>query len=328
MTKRFGALVWLSLALVIASGQQGRAFLRFSDTRSGTRVFLKWNRMPIRYFISNQGVPGVTPDLLRAAVERAAQSWQTPSSSAISFQFVGFTSALPFADDGQNTVGFLNRPEFAGVLGTAVLLYDVVTGEIVESDGFLNSSFQWSVEDTAASNVFDVESVAVHELGHMLGISHSGLGEIRGNQAVAAEAAMFPYFNAGTIINRVLKADDIAAAADTYPDGGHTENTGRIAGRIQLDGRAVFGAHILAFNPSSGALIASFSLENGEFVISGLSRGRHILRVEPIDDGVVSDYFSPSAPAEVNFRTLFFERLVSVVPGSTTSGVTVVVQAK
>ncbi len=322
------ALACATLLFACFPAQQGEAYLRISDIERGVRVFVRWNQLPIRYSITNSGVPGVTPAQLQAAVERAAQSWQGLSNSAVAFQFNGFTSALPLNEDERNTIGFLNRPDLSGVLGAAVLVYDVVTGEIVESDAFLNSFHDWSVAQKVEEDRFDVESVAVHEIGHMLGLAHSGLGELRTGDLVAAEAVMFPYFNPGSIIARRLKADDIAGVAEIYPDGGHRENTGSIAGRVRLDERGIFGPHIMAFNPFTGTMIAGFALENGEFVISGLARGPHIIRVEPIDDGTVMDFLDEPPAVELNFRTLFLPRLVNVERGVTTPPVDIVVKSK
>ena len=56
---------------------------------SGRRVTLKWSQSPVRYFISNQGVPGVTSSDLQAAVGRAFATWQAVPTASITYQLAG-----------------------------------------------------------------------------------------------------------------------------------------------------------------------------------------------------------------------------------------------
>jgi hypothetical protein len=324
MTRRM-----LAATLVFAAvfTQSGEAYLRISQVVNNRRVFLQVSPPSIRYFVSDRGVPGVSSAQLREALISAGQRWQSVPSSSIAFESIGLTSAQPGVVDGQNTIGFLSDPEAGDLLGLTLLIFDEVTGNVVETDIYFNSIFDWSVEEDGEEDRFDFESIAVHEMGHMLGLDHSGLGQISGEGVAGAESVMFPFsFNPGVIAGRNLTADDIAGVSSIYPDGGFSANTGTIHGRVQLEGRPVFGAHVMAFHPGTGTMIAGFSFENGEFSISGLPPGRHLLRIEPIDDGDPSDYFEE--PVDVEFTALFFNRLVSVQPGATTPRVDITVAPK
>lgn len=318
----------LASTLVVAAlcAQTGEAYLRWSAVVGDRRVFFQASPASIRYFVSDQGVPGVSSAQFQAALARASQTWQDLPTAGIVFQPAGLTSAQPGALDGQNTIGFLNEPD-EDALAITLFLFDGMTGNLVESDIFFNSSYEWSVADSGERDKFDVESTALHELGHMLGLNHSGLGEVSGGGLAAAESVMFPFaFDPGTIAERQLRADDIAGVSSIYPDGGFRENTGSILGRVQKGGSPVFGAHIIAFHPGSGTIIGGFSHENGEFLINGLLPGPHILRVEPIDDGNPSSFFDETV--DVNFKTTFFNRLVPVQRGATTPRIDIVVEPK
>ena len=60
-------------------------------------------------------------------------------------------------------------------------------------------------------------------------------------------------------------------------------------------GPGVIGAHVIAFNPKTGAIIGGFSIgEGGTFQIAGLTPGAHVIRVEPLDDADIDSFFSPT----------------------------------
>ena len=333
MTRRVLARVGMTLLVLGASLQTGEAYLRQSSLVGGARVSISWANRTIRYSVADVAVPGVTVDALEAALQRASQSWASAPGSNITFQYVGRTAARPLPGDGRNTIGFLNIPELEGVLGVTVTLVDVVSGEVVESDMVLNSDSEWSVANAGEEDAYDVESIALHEMGHMLGLDHSALGffEVRDDEArlAAAEAVMFPFaFDPGSIAGRTLKSDDIAGVAAIYPEPDHLADTGTIRTHVQLAGRDVFGAHVMAFNPISGAMVAGFVLENGEASIAGLSPGPYVLRVEPVDDDDVGSYFDEPPEVDLAFRNRFVDRLIYVQRGTTAGPVAIALEAK
>jgi hypothetical protein len=126
-----------------------------------------------------------------------------------------------------------------------------------------------------------------------------------------------------------LRADDIAGISDIYPDGGFESNTGTISGRVTRNGRGVFGAHIVAFNPATGALVGNFSLDTqGRFSIAGLTPGLHIVRVEPLDDADVESFFDPEPPTDIDLRAGFYERQVGVPRGGDSGAIEIKVVGK
>ena len=109
-----------------------------------------------------------------------------------------------------------------------------------------------------------------------------------------------------------MQPDDIAGVSDLYPGRGLRENTGVARGRVTRNGAGVLGAHVMAFNPETGHLIAGFTLnQNGEFEIAGLNPGPHIIRVEPLDDNDIDSFFDARDPIDVAFRVAFHDRLFS-----------------
>ena len=271
----------------------------------------------------------------QAAVGRAFDTWQSVPTASISYQFGGLTAALPGQDDGSSTLGFANRPELDRVLASTSFVIDNATGALLESDIFFNSSFPWSVAAAGEANRFDLQSIALHEIGHLSGLGHSALGETElgeggGRRVLAAEAVMFPIaFTPGSLAGRSLKADDIAGISDIYPESGFAAASGTISGRVTKNGQPIFGAHMVAFDPKTQHLVGNFSLNaQGEFSIGGLSPGPRLLRVEPLDDADVESFFSSSESVDLDFRVTFLDRIVVVPRGGGTDSIEVKVGSK
>jgi matrixin len=314
-----------ALAAVFLIAEPASAYLKFGVSVSGRVVAVKWNRTPVPYFVTEGGVAGVATTNFSDAVARAFATWEAVPTATVSYRFAGFTSAVPDDEDGINVIGFRAAPELDRVLASTSLLIDDFTGELIEVDIFFNSAFPWSVAAGGESGRFDLESIAVHEIGHFNGLGHSAIGETEingsGRRVIAAESVMFPLAQGRSdITGRTLKADDIAGVSDLYPGGDFERETGSISGRVTKNGAGSFGAHVVAFHPPSGRLVGNFSLtENGDFSISGLKPGPHIVRVEPIDDADTDSFFDSDSHVDVDFRPAFFDKLV-VVPSGGDSG--------
>jgi hypothetical protein len=325
------------VALTILAAAPAAAYLKYG-TDVGTRtVVARWHQFPVRYFVRESGTAGVSAQQFQSAVSRAFGTWHAVSSATTSSQFAGFTQALPQPGDGANVLGFFNDPDpkLDRALAATRFLFDRVTGEIAEADILFKPDFTWSTAPAGEPNRYDVESIAVHEIGHLLGLSHSALGEtelvapaIR--RMIAAEAVMFPIaFPAGNISERTLRADDIAGISDIYGTGAFQRQTGSISGRVTKNGAGVFGAHVVAFSPATGKLVGGFSLDrDGNFVIAGLDPGPHVLRAEPLDDGDVESFFSETADVDLDFRVKLHERVVVVPRGGGTRNIEIKVTPK
>lgn len=333
MRPRTRLLAGISLALAIAVVPVG-AYLKLG-TRVGSRTeSLRWRDFPIRYFISNVNVPGVTAQQFQTAVTAAFATWHAVENTQTSSTFVGFVQAQPFVDDGMSVIGYVSQPSQDRTLAATTFTIDETDGRILESDIYFNTIFPWSTAENGATDRYDVQSIALHEIGHLLGLSHSALGETElsggGRRVIGAESVMFPIaFTRGSIADRTLKADDIAGISDIYGTTAFSREFGSISGRVTKSGRGVQGAHVVAFSPKTGKLVGGFSLtENGDFVIAGLEPGPHILRAEPLDDGDLNSFFDDEMDVDLDFKVTFYERVVAVPRGGGANNVEIKVTPK
>jgi len=334
MTRRRLALMAVIVAAALTAPAV-HAYLKLG-ARVGSRIVaVKWSRFPIRYFITNRDVPGVSAAQLQTSVARAFATWASVTGGAVSAEFAGFTSAEPVGD-GVTTLGFRARADMDRTLGATTFVLDTTTGELIESDIFLNSIFDWSIAETGQAPRFDVESIAEHEIGHLLGLGHSALGETElaenGRRAVLGKrAVMFPIaYPAGNIEDRTPEADDIAGMGDIYNTTSFQRDTGSISGRVTLNGAGIFGAHVTGFNPSTGELIGTFSLTaDGSFVLAGLKAGLYVVRAEPLDDADPGSFFdTDNVVVNVNFKPAYYSKLVAVPAGGGSGAIEVKVSAK
>lgn len=329
-----GAVVVCAAVVLLLSREAG-AYLKIGTTVSnGSVVSIHWGGFPIRYLVTNRDVPGVSAPQLQQAIDRAFHTWQAVPSLPLSSQFVGFTGLAPSDGDGANVIGFEDHPELDRVLGATSFTLDTVTGEILSSDIFLNTAFPWSVSDAGEAGRQDVESIVVHELGHLHGLGHSALGETEllaggGRRVIAENSIMFPIaFTAGSL-NRSLYPDDVAGISDIYGSAAFRSATGTITGHVTKNGAGVLGAHVVAFDPTTNTMIGGFSLsDDGAFAVGGLQPGTYVLRAEPLDDADPGAFLSTSIDVDFNFKPAFASKLVNVPRGGTTGGIELKVAPK
>lgn len=333
MKRRAASIAVVVVAMALMPGAS--AYLKLGFTLNGKQISVRWNRMPVRYYVTNRDVTGVSATQLQTTVQSSFATWAKTPTVVISAQFAGFTSIDPFVDDSINVIGFRARSDLDRVLGATTFNFDDVTGELIEADIFLNSTFNWSVAAAGESGRYDVQSIATHEIGHLLGMGHSALGETElrptgGRAVIGKRAILFPIaFPAGNIEDRTPKPDDLAGLGDIYASAAFNRQFGQVSGRVTLNGRGVFGAHVAAFNSATGELIGGFALDNsGNFVIGGLKPGLYVLRAEPLDDGDLDSFFSEDTTVNINFKPAFYSKLVAVPAGGSSGSVEIKVQSK
>jgi hypothetical protein len=310
----------------------GFAYSHFGTGVGNARVH--WADTRVQWLATDRGVPGISSSVFQTTLTRAFATWQDVPTASIEFTFAGATAAEPFDEDGLSVVGFQAHPEMERVLGATTFVYDDETGELIEADIFFNSAFEWSTAMGGDVQRFDLESVAVHEIGHFLGLGHSAIGETElvpdgGRRVLGSGAVMFPIsLGRGSTVDRVLQPDDIAGVSDLYPGGDFENSTGGIHGRVRHGSAPARGAHVIAFNPRTRELVGGFALgDDGGFQILGLSPGPYVVRVEPLDDADIDSFFTLDN-VDIDFLVTFYPRLVVAPSGGVGTSFDVTVRPK
>jgi hypothetical protein len=204
-------------------------------------------------------------------------------------------NTLPFSGGGSEMSGrtriFFNR-----------------SGGITEADIVLNPSQQFSTDGTIGT--FDLEATFVHEIGHLLGLEHSGaIGATMQPRQGKNGIYSLPAFNP-----RTLADDDRAGARAIYGVRAETaQPRGSVTGTVSLsNGTPAFGASVWAEEESTGRMAAScITLLNGSYRFENLRPGRYLIRVEALDGPVLAAeiasqrgaYSGLSSLSQAPFRT-------------------------
>jgi len=83
MKRAFTAL--LIASLVLGHSAPAHAYLKFGVPIRGQQVTVKWAQTPVRYFVSDTGVPGVSAVDFQNAVGRAFATWQAVPTASITY---------------------------------------------------------------------------------------------------------------------------------------------------------------------------------------------------------------------------------------------------
>jgi len=295
---------------------------------------------PVTILTQNQTVSGRLTEIEQTIVESLAV-WAGVNGTSLAPSSVAPLTRVAEANacgtDGVNSICF-DQADSAftpGVLAfTRVITADKIgvqigngppateMGQILDADIYFDpsdSQITFATPAALAGNprAYDLESLLTHELGHVLGFSHSAVWR----------AMMYPYAPApGTFsgarptpqeVDAPLAEDDRTGLRVLYPGGSDTAHAGSISGRILPANplslpaappgvTGVFATHVVAVDAASGGVIAGavggWSCANpgptqfdGHYVIERLPVGHsYTVYVEPLDGAVSPAQVSPA----------------------------------
>jgi hypothetical protein len=225
------------------------------------------------------------------------------SSDGFTTGVLAFTRTI-VADAPGVTVGASVPAAFAGQILDADIFF--------RNDGTVAFATPAALATVAGANAYDLESILIHELGHLFGLEESGIW-----QSVMSPFAAPPGTFSGLRPNpqdadAPLADDDRTGLRNLYPDPLDTVNLGAVSGRVlpanpfalaiqppPSPGQSVtgiFGTQVVAVDAATGAVIAGTlggwscspanppAVFDGSFNISRLPLGRsYNIYVEPWD---------------------------------------------
>jgi hypothetical protein len=279
----------------------------YADTMwPGTAPTVTWNEnftaKPSNVVVKN----GVTTSTV---LTNAFSTWANataPGTSSLAtnvqFSFGTASASLPNDPtlDCKNVVGF-SDPN-GGDFPTGVIAFAMITTTpsgfipgsncptyttpcpiancIVDVDIMFNPSETFATASAGASQ-FDLQSVATHEIGHLLGLDHSNI----------AHAVMYPYGDTSMIgVHTALSTDDIVGVGHLYPGPANPDSSG-IEGTVKLNGGGIYAADVQAVDATTGNVVTE--------TLTDPSGNYHLL----VYDGTYYVYVQSLAPGLSNGPT-------------------------
>ena len=309
------------LTLIVFPWQSLSGYVRITTSVGATP---RWVEAAIPYSISDAGSPQIPNGSEFLAVAAAFDAWEGVASSNVNYEYQGTTPIRTAGRDGTNLITFVDDTGLGALLGTTTLaatfsFFNSVGGELVfeESDIPFNPSHVLTT--SGESDRFHIQSVMTHEVGHMLGLDHSGL----------ISSVMAPFAIQDQTDQRVLLYDDIAGVTEIYPDPISTLAVGVIQGSVTSNGADVFGAHVVAMDSGGTVVTSTMSARDGTYTIRLLPVGDYRVYAEPLDQPVSSQHI-PGFYSTLNtdFGTTYYgdtrfqseASTVGVSSGGTSSG--------
>ncbi|MGE3310410.1 MAG: matrixin family metalloprotease [Limisphaerales bacterium] len=306
-----------------ASGQLRRWQLENPDTRVKTSSVNRSTRAII-YRLDAAGFSTGNASNELNAVRAAFDQWQGIDGTRLKFEEGPLVTGTRDVNsqDHTNTVFWTRdvsvnggRDNLRGILALTYVASFSNGNVVFDADTVFNGAeFQWftDVSDPTTQKVF-VEAIALHEIGHFVGLQHSPAGAA--TMLVAGEFGLNSQLG--------LSPDEVSAARGLYPTADMAARVGRVTGRVLAAGQPVFGAAVFAEGAQGDLLAGTVSREDGTFSLAGLLAGVHVIRSAPLDPATSLNYLVRGADISAAYtaaQTSFVpsnDRVVTLPAGGT-----------
>ncbi len=252
---------------------------------------------PLAYVAHQAGVPDIADGSDFAAIENGFGAWDQIAGCEVTTSYLGTTdNPIANSHDGVNTVTFSDDEYLfpSGViavgLSTSYLTPDyengIRPGQIFDTDMIFNPVMDFRTETAGDPEGIYLEGVVVHEAGHMLGLSHSGV----------QTSTMF-YVLPPDSTATSLEVEDRLAMMRCYHDDATLTGASHLQGTVTdgWTGEPVAGAIVFAISTATGDTAAcDYTLpDDGSYHFLGLPDGTYHLAIHPLDGSSSVGYLSP-----------------------------------
>ena len=153
---------------------------------------------------SHIGDQGGSAELFLTAIKNALRTWSVVTEAEFTLLYDGETTATNTGFNTKNEILFM--PKGANSQVGQAQVWFTSSGSIVEADIWLNEDYQLDATGAPQGSEIDLESAALHEIGHWLPLGHT----------TNPNDMMYPILGAGQ--RRItLSSDDSSRLAALYP---------------------------------------------------------------------------------------------------------------
>ena len=227
-------LGWIVMVMVMCLNTVADAFLvQTYQTRSNRIVRKLWPADEVNYLIDDTGSDDMSASTAIQILRESFKIWEDVESASVQLIDGGLSSSLPpVSTDGRNVVIFdedgtwLDVPTGSGVIAVTRIESNSA-GSITDADIIFNGR-DFEFTSGTSGRAVNLKDVAVHEVGHLLGLDHTPL---RGSPRL--RPTMNPFYGGdGPGEASSLEPDDVAGISYPLPrpelwvGHGHDERLG------------------------------------------------------------------------------------------------------
>ncbi|MBK7875442.1 MAG: IPT/TIG domain-containing protein [Planctomycetes bacterium] len=285
------------LALAAFAGAIVTAHVRLIHPGNGKS--LRWGRpQDVSIVLSSMGSDDVHDGSHLSALRNAIDAWNDVPGAAIHLHENTSPAQMQRTDWASDSIHLVTFDEddssgyFPGGSGTVALtpVWFSNNGIVTDADILFNGA-DFTFTTSGEPGAFDVQDVAAHELGHFVGLDHSGW----------AGATMFPYVDPTVVLHRSLSADEEHGLRDAYPSDVRAVLTGIV--RRASNDLVVAGAHVVARDAEGRTRASALTNTLGAFTLRGLDAGDYELYAVPLDQPVSESNLTNGHTVSIDFAS-------------------------
>lgn len=188
-------------------GSNASAF-QVSDGYGNCPNGLKWQSFPVDYYINEAGSDDFSFPQVETIINDSFDEWEKPCCSGFRARYQGTTTRTGYQSGGLVVLSWVENqwdPSWGNVnsvIGLTLMSFSPQSCSIGNAPIIFNGV---RFDFTSSGSGTDLQSIATHEIGHLLGLDHSRI----------FEATMFRSYQGGTG-SRTLHSDDISGVCFLY----------------------------------------------------------------------------------------------------------------
>ncbi|MGD1103033.1 MAG: matrixin family metalloprotease, partial [Terriglobia bacterium] len=256
-----------------------------------------WSLNPTNSIVFSGPSTPASESQLITVLNTAFSQWSGAQYQGTNVNTLSFTQAADntntdyVAGDCVNSIGFTRDFGATGIIAQAVVTsyssstppftYPCSTAPntrscpnevcISDADVEFNSHYNFYTPSYSSppKGYFDLQTVAAHEIGHMIGLDHSGL----------ANAMMYPYGDSGIGgVKYALALDDMIGSGVLYTNSAILSMVGGIKGTVTVGGSPAAGAHVVAIDSTTGNVVTDTLTDpRGNYHLSMVTGNYYVL---------------------------------------------------